>query len=230
MTKLIPIRDSKRLKAIVFFPYAGGLSSFFYSVAPHINPEYDLFVIEYSGRFSTAISEDSLSFHELSLSIIQQLSEFDLQNKSLHFCGISMGGYLAYHIVQLMEHYYGKGINMLTMISVCSEDKLRESLQRPDWLESFLGEYTGVFEQDFLDFLKELLQKDRDILTTMQLGSGQLTKTPIRIFNALEDTHCHSENTKRFWLNKTSRSFDYQTYQGKHIPHVEQLCYILHER
>lgn len=208
---------------MLFFPYAGGLSSSFYAFAPYVCSEYDLYVVEYPGRYNQELSLGSLSFHELSLKIIQVLSDMGLHNNTLYFCGVSMGGYIAFHIAQLIEQYYGVGIEKLLMVSVCSENKLMSSLNGEEWIESLIDEYKGLFEQDFLDYLIDLMQKDRDILKTMQLGMTNLTKTPIHLFNATEDMHCHSIDTKRYWLNKTTLSFDYQTYEGKHIPQPEQL-------
>ncbi|KTD22848.1 Surfactin synthase thioesterase subunit [Legionella londiniensis] len=208
---------------MVLFPYAGGLGSSFYAFAPHISSEYDLYVVEYPGRCNQESSLAPTSFLELSLAIMQLLSDMSLHSKTLSFCGVSMGGYIAFHIARLIEHYYGIGIERLIMISVCSESKLMASLNSEGWLESLIDEYNGLFEQDFLDYLKNLMQKDRNILKTMQLGMANLTKTPINIVNSTEDTRCHSLDTKHFWQNKTTQSFDYRTYEGKHVPRTEQL-------
>ncbi|MFC3907837.1 thioesterase II family protein [Legionella dresdenensis] len=229
MTKLISIRQDAKPKAMVLFPYAGGIGSLFYSFAPYISTEYDLYVIEYPGRYNQEFSLEPHSFRELSLTILQLLSDMGLNNKTLVFCGISMGGYIAFHIAQFLEHYYGIGVERLIMVSVCSESKLMISLNCDGWLESLIDEYKELFEQDFLNYLKELMQKDRSILKTMQLGMMSLTKTPISIVNAVNDMRCHSLETKEFWQNKTTQSFEYRTYEGEHIPQAEQLSVIFTE-
>jgi surfactin synthase thioesterase subunit len=199
-------------------------------LAPHAGgyPEQFFFLVkQYLHKFSfysTRYPRDDIKKYENFDRFVDILAEHIASTniKQWFFFGISLGGYLTYLLVHLLQKSQVCNVESLILASVNDPlsliKKLRIDPSKDQMINKILS--SSIIQKSLIDEMniKDNIKSDLSFYqTSTRLKSGKIN-LPITILFGTKDTSIDMEESVRFWKEKTSKKIEVNFYAGGHIP------------